>query len=121
MTKKLVTVEQILFNEPYELQIEGWGIVKVRDPKVKDRREAYKLASQHPCWEQMSDLEKAVETTRFLMIKCLVEPKITPEQYLEANEIKIAFLLDKIADEMSKRMENITRKGLQHFLPEKTE
>jgi len=119
--KKMVTIEEILYNEPREIEIPGWGIVKVRDPKVKDRREAYRKASEHPAWDRMSMLERASEIARWLALLTIVEPKIDEETYLEANELKIIRLLDKVAEECGKRIKELEKHGIHRFLLEKKE
>jgi len=118
--EQIVSKEEILYNEPREVKV-GKKVVKYRSPRVKDRIEAYRLATTLPGWDTMDDLQKTLETTRIMMLLSLIEPKLTFEEYLNANEMTIANILDTIANDYSKRLEQLQKHGVLRFLPEKTE
>jgi len=118
--KQVVSKEEILYKESREVPI-GNKIVKYRSPRVQDRIEAHKLASTLPGWDTMDELQKTLEVTRIMMLLSLTDPKLTFKEYLDANEMTIAKILDTVANDYSKRLEELQKHGVLRFLPEKTE
>jgi len=118
-TKKYITLEEILYNEARDLEIPGVGVVKVKDPTVLDRIEAKKAAMKHPLWDKMSEDEQGSEIQRQLALRMLVEPKITQEQYLQANDPLMFTILDTVIIDYVMRLKALTdkrKKILQDFL-----
>ena len=107
--KRRITLEDILFNEPYEVEIPGYGTVLVRDPTEMDKIEARKAAMKHPLWEQMTEAERDAEFQKQLARVRLVEPKVSLEDYYNANP-KLLAILDVLAMQYFKRMKELTSK-----------
>jgi len=111
MTKdKILTLKEILSNEPRVLVIPGIGKVKIRDPTVKDRIDAEVLASKHPRWKEMDKEERTALVTKMVTLKMLIEPKITYEDYLKSNDSTLLAILDTIAMDYALRIRKLSEK-----------
>jgi hypothetical protein len=119
MDKKYIRLEDILLNEPRDLEIPGIGVVKIRDPTVGDRIEAKRAAMEHPLWDKMTEEERGSEIQRQLALRMLVEPKITKEQYLQANDPLLFTILDTVIIDYVMRLKALSdkrQKILKDFL-----
>lgn len=108
--KKVLSIEDILSNPIRELNIPGLGIVKIKDPTIEDRLEATKEAQKNPNWKNMDERERGAEIIKLTALRMLVEPKITFEQYKEANDLTMLTILDTIAMDYGKRLKELTDK-----------
>jgi hypothetical protein len=89
-----LNLTDILENPIEEVDVPGIGIVKVRCPTIKEKLDAKREAIT--IGNGLSDNDKALESTKLLAIKMIVEPKITLEQYLESNDSKISIIIDTV-------------------------
>jgi len=96
--KKYLTLEEILSKDiTYDIFIEPlekW--IKIKPATMGDRLEAERDAMKHPAYHEMNEIDRAKEVGRMLALKILVEPKITREQYLKAEDLTIQLLLDAV-------------------------
>jgi len=95
--KKLLLLSDILDNPVEELDVPGFGIVKLRCPTVKEKMDARKEAMTVQDYDKLADFDKTVELSRRLAMKILVDPKIPESDYLNSNDAKISVLLDTVA------------------------
>ena len=79
--KETITLKQLLENTPVEIEVPGVGTFKVREPTRKDRIDAMTEARQSSYWDKLSEAEQWTEIQERLVIKTIVEPKLTWEQY----------------------------------------
>jgi len=117
--KERIKLTEIMFNEPREIEVEGYGTILVRDPTRKDRIDARKEASNHPLWDTLTEEEKNLETLDRLMYRIIVEPKLTEEQYYGARETVIRDIIDSVIVDYTKRLKDLTdkrKKTLKYFL-----
>jgi len=122
--KSILTLSDIIDNPVKTLKIKGVGIVKIRDPTVKDRLEAKEFLLSLQGYKDMTDMEKGLEEQKLIALKMLVEPKISFEDYKECNEIKILAILDSVAMEYGKKMKILTdkrRREIDTFLSQMKE
>jgi len=110
MAKTRITLDQIMNNEPYEIEVPPYGTILVRDPTRKDKLEARKEAMKSPYWESMDKATQDDDIAYRVAIKCVIEPEITVEQYLNAPEPKIITILDSVLLEYGKRLKSIIEK-----------
>ena len=92
---KKLTLQEILDNTP-ETFLYNDEEVLVRCPTTQEKLDARKEATTIPGWDVMSSAEQNVEIARRTALKMLVDPKISTEDYLKANDNKISMLLDTI-------------------------
>ena len=109
-SKYRIKLEDVLFNEPWEVEVPGVGTVLVRDPTERDRIEARKAARKHPLWNELSEVEKSAEIQRHLARLMLVEPKVSEEDYFKANSKIMDAILDTVSMEYMKKVSELTRK-----------
>jgi len=117
--KRLITIEEIMTNQPWEIYIKNIGKVLARDPTKGNRIEARLEASKMKIWDQLSDIDKTLEIQNRVALKMLVEPKIGEEQYLNAPDSKITRIIDAVSLEYSKRIAKLgeeRKKQLASFL-----
>ena len=94
---KTVTLEQITDNAPYELDIPGIGLIKIKDPSNKDRYLAREDAKKLPFFDELSEIEQDGEVQRQLARRMLVEPTMSFDQFLDADGSKVDVILDTIS------------------------
>jgi len=117
---KRLTLKDILYSEnTQDVTLPNGLTVTIRNLSVKDRIDAETEASKHPLWDKFNDLEKAREVQRMLMLKMLVDPKITREEYLSCKEEAINELIEYLSMIYAERISALTdrsRKALRDFL-----
>ena len=109
-SKYRIKLEDVLFNEPWEVEVPGVGTVLVRDPTERDRIEARKIARKHPLWDELSEVQKSAEVQRHLARIMLVDPKISEEDYFKANSKIMDAILDTVSMVYVKKVNELTRK-----------
>jgi len=121
----VITIKGLLSNEPWEVEVESLGIlVKCKDPTTKDKIDVRTEAKEHPLWEEMEDLEKATEISTRLVLKMIVDPKITYEDYLKSPSPKIDAIIESVKLAWYKKVKKLTdknRKEMQDFLDQMKE
>lgn len=119
MEKKKLSLTDILEIKTEELNIPSVGTYTVRCPKTREKIGAREEATKTPGWSDMTEDEKNTEISRRLSLKMLVDPKITEEQFQEADYIKTISILDTIALWYATKIKEIydQRKAvIDHFL-----
>ena len=109
-SKYRIKLEDVLFNEPWEVEVPGVGTVLVRDPTERDRIEARKAARKHPLWDELNDVEKSAEIQKHLARIMLVDPKISEEDYFRANSNVMNAILDTVSMVYVKKVNELTKK-----------
>ena len=108
--KKRITIEQLLFNEPREIEVEGYGTVLVRDPTKNDRIEAKKEAKEYPLWDQLSPEEQNLLVLDRTILRIIVEPELPKNIYFEARESAIRDVIDSVILDYTKRLRTLADK-----------
>jgi hypothetical protein len=98
--KEFLRLEDIVAPESTrDVYVEALGKwIKIRFATVKDRLEAYSLASRHPSWNQMNMMERDFEVLKMVALKILVEPQISYEDYVRSDDAKINRLLGAVVE-----------------------
>jgi len=119
MEKKKLSLTDILEIKTEELEIPGIGTYTIRCPKTREKIDARVEATKTPGWADMSEDERNTEISRRLSLKMLIEPKITEEQFMEADYIKTITILDTIALWYAAKIKELYDKRkdiIDHFL-----
>ena len=117
MTKKRITLKQLLENEPVELEVKGYGTILVREPTLKDRIEAREEAMKLPEWEKMNPIERETEIIMRTIVKAIVEPKI--EDFTQIPLKKWIAIYEAILTWLGRPEERA--RMVNDFLPQKKE
>lgn len=109
---KKVTLQEIIENPIEEIDVPGFGKVKVRCPTIKDKLDARKDAIK--ITEGLPAEEMEFENSKILSLKMLIEPTITLDEYLNSNDSKISIILDTVSMWYTLRLKalNSKRSGL---------
>jgi len=110
-----ISKDEILYNDPFELKLPDGTVVKIRYPTIKDRREVLKEIQDDPVLSNLPPKEKELEIMNRLVLRMLVEPKITVEEYLNAPDFKIVNLIDMIWMQYTKKILDIMKKKRRLF------
>ena len=108
--EKKLTLKELLENTPEELNIPGLGVVTVKTPTIKDRIEAKEEARKIPGYDRLPEDEKRIEEGRMLARRMLVSPKISFEDYLNSDDIKMGILLDTVSLWYAKKLKELNDK-----------
>lgn len=108
--KDRISIEQILFNEPREIEVEGYGTILVRDPTKGDRIEAKKEAQEHPLWDQLPNEEKELLVLDRLILRIIVDPVIPKNVYFDGRESAIRDVIDSVILDYTKRLRELADK-----------
>lgn len=115
MSKKVkITLDMLIANEPYEVEVPGMGIVKVRDPTQGDRKEARLEAMESPLWEKYDDFERKQDIGKRVARRMLIEPKISKEEYEKCTD-KVDNLLDYISFHYAKKLGELTEEKMKEI------
>ena len=88
----------ILEEHKEKITIEGVGEVTVRLPTIRDRLEVKKDLKRLPNYNDLDDNEKLFYEAYLIALRCLVDPKITLEQFLNSPDVKIMHILEGVAN-----------------------
>jgi len=113
--KKLVTIEDIIDRRIHEVEVPGYGVVKYRDPTMGERLDAVKEAKEDPRWEYLDEAQRLSLISDFVVLKMLVEPKITKEQYYNASVIALGNIMDAVWTDYNIRYMKIREKRLKQI------
>jgi len=105
-----ITLEELIKNEPRELEVPDVGTVLVRDPTEEDRIEARKLAKKHPLWEELDPTQKDNLELSLLVLRIVVDPKIPPDQMYKCSSVKLGAIIDVVAAEITGRTRRLADK-----------
>jgi hypothetical protein len=123
--KTKLTLKQLIDNEPVPVEIPNIGTFYIREPTRGDRLEARAEAmKQIPDWDKLSPLDQMDEITARVVIKCIVEPKITYEEFLKFPTKIEALIINTISTYLTNRTRELTNPKsdiLTDFLPQKKE
>jgi len=108
--KKIIDLKELLEGKEEELEVPDLGIVKVRTPTVKDRIDALNEVTNLPFWDKLDPISKDQEIGRALAKRCIIEPKISDEQYKQMNELKVRILLDTVAQWLTLYIKDLDKK-----------
>ena len=108
--KTKITLEQIMLNQPREVEVEGYGVVMVRDPTKEDRIVARQEAMESPVWDSLSTDVQDMQVMHRVMVKIVVEPEITNATFLAGKETVIRDIIDSVLLDYTKRLRSITDK-----------
>jgi hypothetical protein len=116
---QILSLKDILNNESRELPIEGIGTVKVRFPTVKDRIDSREEAKKDSRWLELTDPEKNSLVLDLLALKMIVEPKISLENYYDANNVLLSNIINAVIIDYTTRFQALQdkrKKEIQTFL-----
>ena len=88
----------ILEEHKEKITIEGVGEVTVRLPTIRDRLEVKKDLKSLPNYNDLDDNEKLFYEAYLIALRCLVDPKITLEQFLNSPDVKIMHILEGVSN-----------------------
>jgi len=110
--ESVITLEDIKRNPVRTVKVPELGkSVKIRDPTPKDRVEALREAKKdNPDWDKLSKLEQDMEIGWRLVIKILVEPKLTLNDFLSGNDTTLAYILLAVQKDLQARLANLPEK-----------
>ena len=91
---KKLTLEDILENPIEEIVVPDICTVKVRCPTNKDKMAAKKEAKA--LCNGLTEQEELYEYSKLLALKMIQEPKLSMEDYMNANDSKLSIILDTI-------------------------
>jgi len=113
--KPYITLGQLIDNEPFDVEIPGMGLAKIRYPTRGATIEAEKEVREEysDVWNQLTDTERVNLITERLMLKILVHPKIPKEKLKNCKDAEIAYLLDNIAMYIGKPLKELLDKRSQ--------
>lgn len=112
-TKKFLTLDEVVNpDHAVDLEVEELGIwIKVKSLSTGDRIEAERLAMSHPKWEIMGQDDKDLELSKMLALQMLVEPKISYNDYLTANDVTMQLLFKAMTNYHVAKMAVLTEKN----------
>jgi len=93
---KIVTINDIIDRPVHTIDVPGFGKVKYVDPTMGDRLDAVKEAKEDPRWEHLDEAQRLSLVSDFVVLKMLVEPKITKEQYYKSSVITLGNIMDAV-------------------------
>ena len=99
-----------MLNQPREVEVEGYGVVMVRDPTKEDRIVARQEAMESPVWDSLSTDVQDMQVMHRVMVKIVVEPEITNATFLAGKETVIRDIIDSVLLDYTKRLRSITDK-----------
>lgn len=97
------------------ITIEGFGEVTVRLPTIRDRLEVKKELKSLPNYENLDDSEKLFYEAYLIAMKCLVDPKITMDQFLNSPDVKIMGILEGVINWYNRFVRGLNEKRLQYI------
>lgn len=117
-----VDLKTILDNSPEEIQVEGYGSVKVRLPTIEEKLEAKSEVKKIPHYDSLSEVEKVYYEACIIAMKCLVEPRISLEDFLKAPDLKITRILNAVSFWYASKQKEINEEFRRQlsFLQEET-
>ena len=119
MSENKITLKQILENPPVEIEVPGVGKFLVREPTRKDRIEAREEARKLPYWKDLTDIEQFEEINVRIVVRTIVEPKMTLEDLQNMPLSKQTAIVDTVSAFHNKRILDLyekRRKLLEDFL-----
>jgi len=119
VTVKPITLNQLIDNEPIDVEVPGVGPVKFKLPSKGDWVQARKKAKTHPNWNELSEAEKLNEENSRLVQQVLIDPKISDEDYWKVNREDYQAIVDVVYMViMEYRMDlfDKRKKRISHFL-----
>jgi len=103
MSKK-ITKEEILRNEPFEIEIPTLGKVLVRHPTFGELYEITKAVQNIK-----DEMERGHESNLLFLSKVLVEPRLTIEELKKVDHHTFTLLFSAIQKELGERIEESSR------------
>jgi len=103
MSKK-ITKEEILRNEPFEIEVPTLGKILIKHPTFGD---LYEIAKVTRTTED--ELERGNESNLLFLSKVLVEPKLTIEELKKVDHHTFTLLFSAIQKELGERIEESSR------------
>ena len=94
---RVMGFKKLLENTPEEIEIPNVGRVKVRMPTLKERLEVKAELKKLPNYDMLTEQERASWEGMLLAAKCLVEPKLSIEDILNAPEVAVASILNEVS------------------------
>ena len=105
---RVMSFKKLLENSPEEIEIPKVGRVKVRMPTLKERLEVKAELKKLPNYDMLTEQEKASWEGMLLAAKCLVEPKLTIEDILNAPEVAVASILNEVSKWYYEKVQAVT-------------
>jgi len=103
MSKK-ITKEEILRNEPFEIEIPTLGKVLVRHPTFGELYEITKAVQNIK-----DEMERGHESNLLFLSKVLVEPRLTIEELKKVDHHTFTLLFTAVQQELGERIEESSR------------
>jgi len=103
MSRK-ITKEEILRNEPFEIEVPTLGKILVRHPTFGDLFEIAKVTRAVE-----DELERGHESNLLFLSKVLVEPKLTVDELRKIDHRSFALIFTAVQKELGERIEESTR------------
>lgn len=119
MSQSILSLNEIMSNDPRELEVTGFGTVKVRDPTVDDKIKAREEAKKDSRWAELNEAEKNALILDLLSLKLIVDPKISVENYYTANSVKLSNIISSVIMDYTvrhKKMQDKRQKEIDIFL-----
>jgi len=120
--KKTFDPDEVLLNEPWELDLGKLGVFKIRLPTRRERIEAVRKTRSLEFYNQLSPEEKILEENCRIALKCIVEPEI-PGDILDRGEVvedKLVMILNRVWGSIQERLREFQREiSSRDFLEEK--
>ncbi len=117
--EKIVTINDIVDRPVHTINVPGFGEVKYRDPTMGDRLDAVKEAKEDPRWEQLDEATRMALITDFVVLRMLVHPKVTKEDYYKSSVINLGNIIDAVWTDYNIRylkLRKMRQKQIKDFL-----
>jgi len=93
---KIVTIDDVIGRPVHTISVPGFGKVKYVDPTMGDRLDAVKEAKEDPRWEHLDEAQRLSLISDFVVLKMLVEPKVSKDQYYKSSVISLGNIMDAV-------------------------
>jgi len=101
---KRITKEEILRNEPFEIEVPTLGKILIRQPTFGDLYEITKTTKGIE-----DEMERAHESNMLFLSKVLVEPSLTIDELQKLDHNTFALIFSAVQKELGKRIEESSR------------
>jgi hypothetical protein len=120
--EELLTLEDIMDIKTWTVKIpESGKVVTVKVPTVDDRIQVLAEAKKDPRWKDFNEDERTALMLDLLVLKMIIEPKISLKNYYKADSIKMFEVIRAVLNDYMKRYGTKTQaRAMARFLePEK--
>ena len=104
-----LSLKDKLENNPETIEIPGFGKAVVKLPTIKDRLDVKAELKKLPNYQSLTDQERVEYEMHLIALKCLVEPKISLEEYLSSPDLEILSIIGHVARWYGDKLNKIAR------------